>query len=458
MSLQTRLTDWVTAVGTDVKAIRTSISGESSGGLTGLSTTAKTSLIAAINEVNGKAIPPPSAASETISGVAEIATQLETDAGTLDTHIVSPLKLQTRLVAYAQAKSTNLTALDIASTAYGRGFLSLVNQAGLMGLLSVASDTVLGISRNATQAEVNAGTLDTVAVTPLKFQTRLAAYAQPLSANLTSLDIASTAYGRGFLNLANQAGLMGLIRAASETLTGVLRTGTQAEHTTGTSDSVYTTPLKLQQKLTAWAQPLSSNLTSLSGVVSGAFGRTLLTSADAPAARTSLGLAAIAVSGSASDITGGTLPSSVMPPLAINETFVIATQAEMLALVAQRGDVAKRTDVNRTYILAADDATLLSNWVEITSSGDVLSVAGKTGAVTLVKGDVGLGNVDNVSDALKPVSTAQAAADDLRLLKTANLSDVANAGTALTNLGGISSAAIGNPETDLVATYTTAKA
>lgn len=251
---------------------------------------------------------------------------------------------------------------------------------------------------------------------------------------------------------------MGLIRAASETLTGVLRTGTQAEHTTGTSDSVYTTPLKLQQKLTAWAQPLSSNLTSLSGVVSGAFGRTLLTSADAPAARTSLGLAAIAVSGSASDITGGTLPSSVMPPLAINETFVIATQAEMLALVAQRGDVAKRTDVNRTYILAADDATLLSNWVEITSSGDVLSVAGKTGAVTLVKGDVGLGNVDNVSDALKPVSTAQAAADDLRLLKTANLSDVANAGTALTNLGGISSAAIGNPETDLVATYTTAKA
>jgi hypothetical protein len=36
----------------------------------------------------------------------------------------------------------------------------------------------------------------------------------------------------------------------------------------------------------------------------------------------------------------------------------------------------------------------------------VTSVAGKTGAVTLVKGDVGLGNVDNTSDANKPVSTA----------------------------------------------------
>ena len=40
-------------------------------------------------------------------------------------------------------------------------------------------------------------------------------------------------------------------------------------------------------------------------------------------------------------------------------------------------------------------------------AGDsVLSINGKTGAVTLAKGDVGLGNVDNTSDADKPVSTA----------------------------------------------------
>ncbi len=39
----------------------------------------------------------------------------------------------------------------------------------------------------------------------------------------------------------------------------------------------------------------------------------------------------------------------------------------------------------------------------------VASVAGKTGAVTLVKGDVGLSAVDNTADADKPVSTAQAA-------------------------------------------------
>jgi hypothetical protein len=52
-----------------------------------------------------------------------------------------------------------------------------------------------------------------------------------------------------------------------------------------------------------------------------------------------------------------------------------------------------------------------SVWERIGSNDAVTSVAGKTGAVTLVKGDVGLGNVDNTSDANKPVSTAQAAAD-----------------------------------------------
>jgi hypothetical protein len=44
----------------------------------------------------------------------------------------------------------------------------------------------------------------------------------------------------------------------------------------------------------------------------------------------------------------------------------------------------------------------------------VTSVAGRTGAVTLAKADVGLGSVDNTSDAGKPVSTAQQTALDLK--------------------------------------------
>lgn len=58
----------------------------------------------------------------------------------------------------------------------------------------------------------------------------------------------------------------------------------------------------------------------------------------------------------------------------------------------------------------------------------VTSVAGKTGAVTLAKADVGLGNVDNTSDANKPVSTAQQAALDLKQ----NLTDAITTVTAAT--------------------------
>lgn len=64
---------------------------------------------------------------------------------------------------------------------------------------------------------------------------------------------------------------------------------------------------------------------------------------------------------------GGKLPASQLPTLAIKDTFTVASQAAMLALTAQRGDMAIRTDNGHTYVLAADDATNLGNWSEITA-------------------------------------------------------------------------------------------
>lgn len=55
---------------------------------------------------------------------------------------------------------------------------------------------------------------------------------------------------------------------------------------------------------------------------------------------------------------------------------------------------------------------------KLATAGSVQSVNGETGHVVIDKADVGLGNVDNTSDADKPVSTEQAAADALRVLKT----------------------------------------
>jgi hypothetical protein len=103
----------------------------------------------------------------------------------------------------------------------------------------------------------------------------------------------------------------------------------------------------------------------------------------------------------------GTVPTSALPPLAINDTFPVASQAAMLALVAQRGDVAIRTDVAKSFILSTDSPGTLADWKEFIATGQVVSVAGRTGVVALTKSDVGLSAVDNTADSAKPASAPQ---------------------------------------------------
>ena len=110
---------------------------------------------------------------------------------------------------------------------------------------------------------------------------------------------------------------------------------------------------------------------------------------------TGLGTAATCNTGTASgnvpvlDATGK-LNISVLPALAITDTFPVASQAAMLALTVERGDIAVRTDLNKTFILRQEPATVLANWQEILSpTGDIVSVNGKTGTVVLVATDVG---------------------------------------------------------------------
>ena len=61
-------------------------------------------------------------------------------------------------------------------------------------------------------------------------------------------------------------------------------------------------------------------------------------------------------------------------------------------------------------LLSASDKNKLDSVEAGAQVNTVNSVAGKTGAVTLTKADVGLGSVDNTSDAAKPISTATQAA------------------------------------------------
>jgi hypothetical protein len=149
-SLATRLNDFIVAVGTDIKQLRTWMTGSSTGDLTGLTTTAKTSLIAAINEVKAAATGSPPAATETVAGVAEVATQAETATGTDDARMVTPLKLKTQADLWYQPLDSDLTAIAaVATTAYGRAFLALANQAGLQALLGLDTDITLSANSDA---------------------------------------------------------------------------------------------------------------------------------------------------------------------------------------------------------------------------------------------------------------------------------------------------------------------
>jgi hypothetical protein len=90
LSLQTRLGDLITAVGTDIKQLRTWLTGSSSGSLTGLTTTTKTDIVAAINEVNAKPSGSPPDSTVTVKGIVELATLAEVATGTDTVRAVTP--------------------------------------------------------------------------------------------------------------------------------------------------------------------------------------------------------------------------------------------------------------------------------------------------------------------------------------------------------------------------------
>lgn len=78
----------------------------------------------------------------------------------------------------------------------------------------------------------------------------------------------------------------------------------------------------------------------------------------------------------------GKIPVSQIPSIALTEPFVVSSQAEMLALDAQVGDISKRTDLGYSFCLAASPASSLSNWIQLTD--DVLSQLGQSSGAGMV--------------------------------------------------------------------------
>jgi hypothetical protein len=112
-----------------------------------------------------------------------------------------------------------------------------------------------------------------------------------------------------------------------------------------------------------------------------------------------------AANGVATLDASGLVPSAQLPSY-VDDVLEFATLS-VFPVTGVAGKIYVDTTTNKTYRWSG------TVYVYITS-GAVDSVAGKTGIVTLVKADVGLGNVDNTTDAAKPVSTATQAALDLK--------------------------------------------
>lgn len=140
--------------------------------------------------------------------------------------------------------------------------------------------------------------------------------------------------------------------------------------------------------------------------------------------RPTLGTAAALNAGSAGGVAtldgSGKLTGAQVPAIAITDTFAVASQAAMLALAAEQGDVAIRTDINKSFILSSSSPSTLADWKELLTPTDLVqSVAGRSGNVVLTAADIGSGTFDlarlPVASSGASSATQVVRADDSRL-------------------------------------------
>ena len=240
LSLQTRISDLITAIGTDYKQLRTWISGSSSGDLTGLTTTDKSSLVAAINETKAGNSGSPPDSSETVKGIIELATLVEVGTGTDAVRAVTPQGVR--------QERTAIEALIPAAT-------------------PAASETVAGKVELATLAEVATGTDATRAVTAAGVKQETAAVVTPASSvtvagKIEIATLAEVGTGTDTSRAVTPEGvrqertaIVALIppapSAASETVAGILELATLAEVATGTDALRAVTPAGVRAERTA---------------------------------------------------------------------------------------------------------------------------------------------------------------------------------------------------------------
>lgn len=177
-------------------------------------------------------------ATESVKGVAEIATTAEAQAGTDDTRMLTPKKLQD-----VTATETRKGVIELATDAEvqtGTDTARAVTPAGLAS--RTATETRTGLIELATDAEVQAGTDTARAVTPAGLASRTATTSRTGVVELAT--DAETQTGTDAARVVTPAGLSA--RTATTTRTGVIEIATAAETAAGSDADRAVTPSTLR--------------------------------------------------------------------------------------------------------------------------------------------------------------------------------------------------------------------
>lgn len=230
---------------------------------------------------------------------------------------------QAAAISASQPVDGDLSAIAaLTTTDYGRAFLTLANQGSLMALLGSASDTAQGIVELATNTEALTGTDTVRAVTPAGVKAVIDALINSAPGTLDTL-------GEIAAQLASDESA---VSALTTTVAGKLA---KASNLSDLLDvSVARTNLGLGDIAThsvSEFQPADGDLTAIAALTTTAFGRSLLTSADAAALRTAAALgnsatrdvgttAGTVAAGDDSRITGAAQKASNLSDLASAST------------------------------------------------------------------------------------------------------------------------------------------
>ena len=188
MSLALNIQNAFTRVSTELRALRSLLTGSSTGDLSGLNTATKTSIVAAINEVAT------STGATNLDQLTDVAITAPADGDILRRAGAGFVNVPG--TTYFQPRDSDLDAIAaLTTTAWGRALLALADAAALTNLVVDASEAVKGKVALASVTDATAGLDASKAVTPAGLSAALNALVAGAPGLLNTLDEIAAALG-----------------------------------------------------------------------------------------------------------------------------------------------------------------------------------------------------------------------------------------------------------------------